>query len=280
MEFIKPNSISGEIMNIFDEAKEKVIIVSPYCKFGKWFKLVNKIKDLQSRNIEIEFYIRDGEIEALEQVLDLGIQPILVPNLHAKMYLNEKAAIVTSMNLLLSSEINSIDIGYKTSNEKEYNELMDFYNTYLVKAQKNETNIKDWRETLDDKLTSKISRARIFENEGSFHIKTPSNNYTVFIANDRDKNVLRLSGILSGTEFEYSKSKLADLHTDTLTYEVYDATKGYDSIWATQNETLRSNSINFLKTIDSEEVINSIVNFIVKVEDIKDYCYKNRKSLT
>ena len=46
MIFLKPNNVSGEIMNLLDEANDKVIIVSPYCKFEKWFKLKNKIKDL------------------------------------------------------------------------------------------------------------------------------------------------------------------------------------------------------------------------------------------
>jgi len=114
MQFLKPNSISGEIMNLFDEAQEKVVIVSPYCKFDKWYKLVKKIDSLKHRNVTIEVYIREGEKEANEQVLQVGLQPIPIANLHAKLYFNEKRAIITSMNLLLSSEINSIDVGYIT----------------------------------------------------------------------------------------------------------------------------------------------------------------------
>ncbi|TRW25631.1 hypothetical protein FMM05_05240 [Flavobacterium zepuense] len=133
MQFLKPNNISGEIMNLLDEAKEKVVIVSPYCKFDKWYKLVAKIRKLKERNVIVEFYIRHGEKEAYDQVTELGITPIPVENLHAKLYFNESKAIVTSMNLLLSSEINSIDIGYLTQNTTEYNEITDFYSTYLKK---------------------------------------------------------------------------------------------------------------------------------------------------
>ena len=45
--------------------------------------------------------------------------------------MNEKEAIVSSMNLLLSSEMNSLDIAYKTTNLEEYNELLDYYNRYI-----------------------------------------------------------------------------------------------------------------------------------------------------
>ncbi len=158
MIFLKPNSVSGEIMNLLDEANEKVIIVSPYCKFDKWYKLINKIKDLKSRGIEIEFYIRDNEPKSYEQVTAIGIKPICIPNLHSKLYLNEKYCIVTSMNLLLSSEINSLEIGYKTKSEQEYNELTDFYSTYLNKSIKNSNIDLDWIESLNSKLLEKFSR--------------------------------------------------------------------------------------------------------------------------
>lgn len=44
MKLIKPSSVSGEIMTLIEEADEKVILVSPYCKVKKWYKLLNKIK--------------------------------------------------------------------------------------------------------------------------------------------------------------------------------------------------------------------------------------------
>ena len=65
MKLIKPSQISGEILTLFEEADEKVIIVSPYCKIGKWYKLLAKLKSLIERNIEIEFYVREGEFETI-----------------------------------------------------------------------------------------------------------------------------------------------------------------------------------------------------------------------
>jgi hypothetical protein len=281
MRFLKPNSVSGEIMNLFDEANEKVVIVSPYCKFEKWFKLKNKIKDLQSRNIEIEFYIREGEKDTFEEVRQLGIEPKCIQNLHAKLYLNEKCGIVTSMNLLLSSEISSIELGYKTENAKEYLELIEFYNTYLKRNKKQIEVEFDWRNELHSILLEKFRGIRILESEGSLQIKTSSNNYNIFIWNNNKENRLRMSGILSGKEFDYAKTVENNFNAKNLEFELVDGSnrRSYDAIWSTLKTNLKTCSIYELHSTEIELIIHSIVDFITRVEDLKDYCYKNRKEL-
>ena len=54
-----------------------------------------------------------------------------IPHLHSKLYMNEKSGIVTSMNCLLSSEINSLEIGYSTETPQEYKELLHYYQRYI-----------------------------------------------------------------------------------------------------------------------------------------------------
>jgi hypothetical protein len=280
MKFLKPNSVSGEIMNLLDEAKEKVIIVSPYCKFDKWYKLVKKLKDLQSRNIEIEFYIRDNEPETLEQVLKIGIVPICIPNLHAKVYLNEKTAIVTSMNLLLSSEINSLDLGYMTSTKEEYLELIDFYETYLKRnflSSNDDNHNDDWKDRLLNLLRDKFKKINAFEDENKIFFKTSSNNYEVFISNEYQRNTLRMTGIISGSEYEYANSIADELDKNNLVYEIMRGrNRHYDSIWATLDINLKASNINDVNNIESRNVVNAVVDYISQVEEIKEYCYKNR----
>lgn len=281
MKFLKPNSVSGEIMNLLDEANEKVIIVSPYCKFDKWYKLVKKLKDLQSRNIEIEFYIRENEPDTLEQVLQIGIVPICIPNLHAKAYLNEKTAIVTSMNLLLSSEINSLDLGYMTSTEEEYLELINFYETYLkrdlISSNIKKKNNDDWKDRLLILLSDKFKKIQAFEDEQKIFFKTSSNNYEVFISNDYQRNTLRMTGIISGSEYEYANTIADELDKNNLVFEVMKGrNRHYDSIWATLDINLKASNINDLNNIESGTVVTAVVDYISQVEEIKEYCYKNR----
>jgi hypothetical protein len=280
MKFLKPNSVSGEIMNLLDEAKEKVIIVSPYCKFDKWYKLVKKLKDLQSRNIEIEFYIRDNEPETLEQVLKIGIVPICIPNLHAKVYLNEKTAIVTSMNLLLSSEINSLDLGYMTSTKEEYLELIDFHETYLKRnflSSNDDNHNDDWKDRLLNLLRDKFKKINAFEDENKIFFKTSSNNYEVFISNEYQRNTLRMTGIISGSEYEYANSIADELDKNNLVFEIMRGrNRHYDSIWATLDINLKASNINDVNNIESRNVVNAVVDYISQIEEIKEYCYKNR----
>jgi hypothetical protein len=46
MEIIKPSEISGKIMSLIDEAKQFVVIISPYYNLGKWQKLTSRIEKL------------------------------------------------------------------------------------------------------------------------------------------------------------------------------------------------------------------------------------------
>ena len=107
---IKPSEISARILTLLDESDERVIIVSPYMKISKWYKFMNKINGLKTRRILIEIYVRDDpDNTATYRDLDqLALEYKKIPHLHSKLYLNERYGIVTSMNLLLSSEINSI----------------------------------------------------------------------------------------------------------------------------------------------------------------------------
>lgn len=283
MILLKPNNVSGEILNLLDEANEKVIIVSPYCKFDKWYKLVKKLRDLQDRNIEVEFYIRDNEPDSYKQVAELGITPICIPNLHAKLYLNEKYGIVTSMNLLLSSEINSLELGYKTDTKEEFRELLSFYNTYLLKEKTKELEsvVDDWKTRLYNSLINKFNRVDAFQDETTVSFKIGSNNYNFFIYSNRRINNLRMSAIISGLEYDYVMSIQNDWNNNFLQYEIIKGRdRHYDSLWATLDVDLKVNNINYLHEVESENVINAVIDFISQTEEIKEYCHKNRKQLS
>ncbi len=114
MKLIKPSEISARILTLLEESDERVIIVSPYMKISKWYKFMNKVNGLKNRRIHTEIYVRDDPDNAAtyRDLEKLALQYKKIPHLHSKLYLNERYGIVTSMNLLLSFEINSLEIGY------------------------------------------------------------------------------------------------------------------------------------------------------------------------
>ncbi|MCU7550401.1 hypothetical protein OCK74_14870 [Chitinophagaceae bacterium LB-8] len=273
MQLIKPKQISGEIMTLFDDADKKVIIVSPYYKVEKWYKLRNCFDDLKRRNIEVEFYVRENEWESINELKAIGFAPISIPNLHTKLYLNEKYAIVSSMNLLLSSDNNSLDIALKTETEAEYEQLYQYYTRYIkaTPTQKREfvrPEYNDWREELERALASTFNRkVYINERENALQINV-RNKYEAFIHNGKSNN-LRISGILSSKEYEFTSNNLNIFHGSKMSIELQAGGKGYyDTIWGTING-LKSWSINDLHKDDEKTVVDAIVKFIAGIEQLK-----------
>jgi len=133
MKIIKPNLISGEIMDLITSAKKKVIIITPYHEITGWDKLINKIKKAQSRGIYFIWYSRKGIKQKYPNELrDLfNIKPILIDDLHAKIYFNETSAVITSMNLCKTSDEKSTDIGHLTQNQDEFKDILSFYENYI-----------------------------------------------------------------------------------------------------------------------------------------------------
>lgn len=83
------------------------------------------------RNVKIIFFARENATQDLSFIKQIGIKLILVKDLHAKLYLNENYAIVTSQNISQYSDTNSIDLGYVTEKSVERKELVDFISKYI-----------------------------------------------------------------------------------------------------------------------------------------------------
>lgn len=118
------NAITGEIIRIIDTAKMKVALVSPY--IDKVMHVEQAIGRASSRNVSVTVFTRQegpklgggGKAdEAIEWFRQNGVEVHGVPNLHAKFYINETEAAVTSMNLLKSSWANSLEVGVTVSGE-------------------------------------------------------------------------------------------------------------------------------------------------------------------
>jgi hypothetical protein len=134
MKIIHPNKVTGQLLDIIQEAEKELIIVSPYVNFSYWQKPVTAIKQAIARGVKVDFYIRNdpGRDTGQSHVEKLGITPILVENLHAKIYYNDTDGIITSMNLLHSSDSNSIEIGSQVETPAELAELRRIVHQFLA----------------------------------------------------------------------------------------------------------------------------------------------------
>ena len=269
MELIKPRQISGDIMTLIEEADETVIIITPYFKVRNWNKMINSLNSLKARKIKVEIYVRENEFETINEVRSIGFEPITIPNLHANLYLNEKIGIVSSMNILYSSDANSLDIAVKTENENEYKALWDFYlrhikgNNSVISA-----NNFDWKMNLEAQLAKSLNREPyINESANCLEINT-GNRYEVFIKRT-STNELHVVGILSKKEFDYaSRSTLKLKHPKMKTVLKEGNNKNYDTIIGVMGN-LKSFTIDKPLVEESKSIVDGIVEFIIEVENLK-----------
>ncbi len=122
-EFLTTSAITFQLEEIIKDAKEELVLISPYLKFNARIRdyLEDKIEDGKD-NPKLRIRIVYGKKEPNPQEKDwLNSRPSMETsfreNLHAKCYLNESKALVTSMNLYEFSQQNNDEMGILVSRE-------------------------------------------------------------------------------------------------------------------------------------------------------------------
>lgn len=127
VDFLTTTGISFHLEAIIKNADEKLILVSPFLKINE--RIRELIEDKNRMKINIEVIYGKNELQPDEnnwlRNLDF-VRTGFCKNLHAKCYLNEKEALVTSMNLYEFSQQNNNEMGIYVSKEKDpklYNDI-------------------------------------------------------------------------------------------------------------------------------------------------------------
>ena len=111
------------IEKIIKGADQYLCIISPYVKFDNQIKMLLE-KNSSSSALVIDFVY--GKKKSLEQETrdflneNAHIRTHFLKDLHAKCYLNEEMALVTSMNLYDYSMINNVEMGVFLHNKKGF----------------------------------------------------------------------------------------------------------------------------------------------------------------
>ncbi|WP_457610968.1 phospholipase D-like domain-containing protein [Lutibacter sp.] len=288
MKIIPPYQITSEILNLINESEKYLIIVSPYVNFKNWDRIKIDIKNALKRNVQINFYTRfDNEnFKSWEEIEALGIKPKLIKNLHAKLYFNEKSGIVTSMNLLTSSNLNAIEFGSIYNTESELTELRGFVKKYL------ESNLEKEKPNDEDLYLAKEKFDIVLSNFLSHHLEryvscrwnngvlNVNANNQYFMSIDKVKKLFSVSGIISGYENDsfgifYSKNKGKFKTSDIFVQ----GEKGcMASAVLLTKKSFTSSNFDFLSVFEKKEILDISLNFIRELKSFKDDCYKNRKA--
>jgi len=127
--FLNTTGVSYHLEELIKNTKDRLILISPYLQFHKRVK--NHLENLNVQKRDIRIIYRENKLQVEESnwlESQIGIRTSLCNTLHAKCYLNENEAIVTSMNLYSFSQQNNDEMGIYVTKEKDADLYNDIYN--------------------------------------------------------------------------------------------------------------------------------------------------------
>lgn len=130
---LNTTGVSYHLEELIRGTKDRLILISPYLQFNDRIKEHLNNLNIQKKDISIvyrENKLQSNEHKWLES--QIGIRTSICENLHAKCYVNENEAIITSMNLYEFSQQNNNEMGIYISKNQD----IDLYNFVYEEAQR------------------------------------------------------------------------------------------------------------------------------------------------
>lgn len=127
IQVVTDDAVSSSALALIREANEYVVLVSPYNAL--WTHLKNEITFAIRRGARVTAVYNPGghaHGDGVEWLLDPGAAVYKLPNLHAKLCLNESSALLSTMNLVGPSSRNSMDVGMLVRGGAAYTSLRDY----------------------------------------------------------------------------------------------------------------------------------------------------------
>jgi len=124
-EFLSTAGASNAIEQMIKSSKQRLYLISPYLQINPLLRSLLQQLDNKISTIDIRFVSRTDKINAEDMNFLQNLKNVKVfalDNLHAKCYLNEEMAILTSLNLYQYSQHNNIEMGIKITKATD-NEL-------------------------------------------------------------------------------------------------------------------------------------------------------------
>ncbi len=141
MEVITGTDISGQVQQLISGATELLVLISPY--FDPWDRLTTEVKLAKTRpNVKVRLLLRGGADREKQEpkargLSTFGVEVSYLKRLHAKIYLSESQAIVTSLNLVEASVNSSWEIAIRVDSvrdAKAYGDIAKYAAELLQRA--------------------------------------------------------------------------------------------------------------------------------------------------
>ncbi len=117
-EFLNTDAINDRLTNvIINQANKRLLIITPFLRIADRIK--GHLKEVDRRRIDIHVIYKKIHDEEKKWLESTSIKTSSCETLHAKCYLNENAALLTSMNLYEFSQVNNYEMGLLVSRDKD-----------------------------------------------------------------------------------------------------------------------------------------------------------------
>ena len=126
--FLDTTGISYHLQQLINKANEKLVLISPFLKVNERIK--QSLGDKNRLKIDIRVVYGKNELQPEENnwlKSMTNIRSSFCKDLHAKCYLNEYEAIITSMNLYEFSQVNNNEMGILIEKDKDPELYKDVY---------------------------------------------------------------------------------------------------------------------------------------------------------
>lgn len=128
MRFLTTKQIAGEIEGIMRSANEFIILISPFLNISDMY--IERLAEATNKKIKVDIVFGNKDMRKFEQVKLSNIKKLNIyylKMLHAKCYINENDAVITSMNLYEYSEMNR-EMGIHVSKDENVEIYNEIYN--------------------------------------------------------------------------------------------------------------------------------------------------------
>ena len=118
--FLNTSATNYYLEELIKQTRERLIIISPFLKFNDRIKELLTDKDRMKIDVRLVYGKSELAPQEINWLRSLEfVRTSFCQNLHAKCYLNEQVAIITSMNLYDFSQVNNNEMGVYIQRDQE-----------------------------------------------------------------------------------------------------------------------------------------------------------------
>jgi phosphatidylserine/phosphatidylglycerophosphate/cardiolipin synthase-like enzyme len=126
--FLNTSATNYFLEELIKQTNERLIMISPFLKFNDRIKELLTDKDRMKIDVRLVYGKSELAPQEINWLRSLEfLRTSFCQNLHAKCYLNEESAIITSMNLYDFSQVNNNEMGVYIRRDTDSDLYMDTY---------------------------------------------------------------------------------------------------------------------------------------------------------